>query len=629
VAGWWPTTTNGAAISTEFSDVPPGTLGKQAVNLIALSAGQSAVLTSYFDTLAGHSFVQLNGTYQLSFKAKGLAGQGLNPNASSFSPSVSVSVRRNSNSFLSTTVPLSGSWATYNLSFTAAEAGAIGSAQVQFSTVGLDSFLLDEVSLVQTDGDPTNTTQFRDAVVTALRSYNPGVLRYWGYQLGNPLDNLLTPMFGRQRAGYSSFAADESQINYGLHDFLELCQAVGADPWFVVPTTFSVAEASNLIDYLAGSTQTVYGAKRAALGQAAPWTTVFGTIHLEFGNEAWNSTFKGASIEYSQPYGNRAQAMFAAMRSNPSYAASRFDLIIGGQAVWPSRNQDIQNACNNNDSFSVAPYQMGTVNTYATNEDLFGPTYAEPEAFVTPTGVGETVTGMMYQNQQMIQSSTHPTPLVVYEVNMGTTAGAIPQNVLNSYASSLGAGLAVADNMLQEMRQFGIATQSIWQLGQYEFTGSNGELVLLWGAVVDMGVTNLRRPQFLAAQLANQAIFPGGNMLQTAHSGADPTWNQAMENGVQLSGAHYLQSFAFSRGANRSVIVFNLHRTSPLPVMFSGPEGPRGQVQVRQLTSTNPTDTNETANVVQVSETRLSLGLTPLMLPPNSMTVLSWSQVLQ
>jgi alpha-L-arabinofuranosidase len=32
-----------------------------------------------------------------------------------------------------------------------------------------------------------------------------------------------------------------------------------------------------------------YGAKRAALGQAEPWTSIFSVIHLELGNEEWNA----------------------------------------------------------------------------------------------------------------------------------------------------------------------------------------------------------------------------------------------------------------------------------------------------------------------------------------------------
>ena len=254
--------------------------------------------------------MQLNGTYQLQFKAKGLSG----------SSQIGVSLARSGGvAYINQTLALTNSWNTYSLSFSATENGsAIGQVALQFSTAfGADSFELDDVSLTQTNGDPTNTTVFRDPVVNALRTLQPGIIRFWGGngQLGDTLENLLTPQFGRQRAGFSAFATQSNQLNYGLHEFLVLCQTVGAEPWFVVPTTFSTTDAANLIEYLAGASTTPYGAKRAALGQTTPWTQVFSTIHLEFGNEAWNSTFEGGSISAPAPYGGRAQTIFAAMQA--------------------------------------------------------------------------------------------------------------------------------------------------------------------------------------------------------------------------------------------------------------------------------------------------------------------------
>ena len=47
----------------------------------------------------------------------------------------------------------------------------------------------------------------------------------------------------------------------------------------------------------------------------------------------------------------------------------------GGQAAAPGRNLDIQNRCNNNDSFALAPYTMNTVSSYTDNESLYGDVY--------------------------------------------------------------------------------------------------------------------------------------------------------------------------------------------------------------------------------------------------------------
>jgi hypothetical protein len=367
---------------------------------------------------------------------------------------------------------------------------------------------------------------------------------------------------------------------------------------------------------------------RAARGHSAKWTETFHKIHLEFGNEAWNAIFKGGAIEYPEPYGNRAQDIFQSMRDEPSFQASSFDLILGGQAEWPGRNATIQNNCNNNDSFAVATYMMGTVNSYSNIENLFGSTFAEPEAFVQGDGIAENVKGggMVYEDERAIRSSAHPVPLTVYETNLSTVQGTIPQNILNHYVTSLGAGLAVADNMLLDLRQFGIVTQNVYTLPQYEYKRSDGKRALLWGVVVDMGNSNRKRPQYLALQLLNQAIENGASMLRTKHSGADPTWNQPLENTVQVNGAHYLQSFAFADGNRRSVIVFNLARESSLDVTFSGANAPSGRVEMQQLTSANITDTNEDAQIVDIHERSLETfdPTNPMPLPPYSMTVLHW-----
>jgi hypothetical protein len=125
--------------------------------------------------------------------------------------------------------------------------------------------------------------------------------------------------------------------------------------------------------------------------------------------------------------------------------------------------------------------------------------------------------------------------------------------------------------------------------------------------------------------MANQAIGTNSVMPQTAHSVGDPTWDQPLVNTVQLPGAHYLQSCAFS-GVTNSLVVFNLHRTASLPVTFSGINAPRGTVQLTQLTSAHVTDTNETSEIISPASGAIenfypSIGLS---LPPYSMTVFMW-----
>jgi hypothetical protein len=97
-------------------------------------------------------------------------------------------------------------------------------------------------------------------------------------------------------------------------------------------------------------------------------------------------------------------------------------------------------------------------------------------------------------------------------------------------------------------------------------------------------------------------------------------------NTVQYPAAHYLQSTAFSNGPIRSLIVINLHRTSALTVNFAGAGAPHGAVTFKQLTATNLTDANESAENVTVT-TRTMPNFNPAQdfsLAPFSMNLLQW-----
>jgi hypothetical protein len=620
--GWRTEANGGATIATEFHDISPLSPGKQALRLNASQPSQSASITSDVDTWADRSFVQLKGGYTLSFRAKGLGG------SNTLNVSITRLTSKHGNlSYFTRQLPLSSSWQDFKFPLNLREDGSfIGPITVTFGVLG-GSVLLDDASFSETPS-PDNPTAYRNAVVDRLRELRPGILRYMdnGTSFGSTLDNLLAPPFARQRAGYGEGPKDQADIPIGLHEFLVLCQTVKAEPWFVLPIGITPAEMHNLIQYLSGPSASPYGARRVTLGQAAPWTQIFPIIHLELGNETWNwNSFAGEGILEPKAYGARTSQIFAAAKTSPLYDANKFDLVMNAWWAVTSWTEEELKMGTHADTIDIAPYTFNPYSDASSAEAIFGPMFAEPESMNSrPTGLNAT-------NAKL--AAKYGVKLAAYEVNLGTSFGKASQAELESTVPSLGAGLSVADNMLLMLRDNGVINQALFSLPEYANGFNNSdhpdghELVKLWGSVVDMGgQTNRVRPSFLAEELANSALE--GNMIETAQSGSNPTWNQPKSaNGdIKLDGAHMIQSFAFTNGDHCKLVLLNLSRSAALPVIFSGPAAPHGAVQVSRLTSANITDSNEASNTVKITHDTLSgfNPASPYPLPPYSMTVLTW-----
>ena len=618
-AGWWTNLGGGATLSTEFKDLSPRTIGIQALRIDAAGPTQSAAISSYFDSFEGRSFVQLNGRHTLYFRAKHISGNNL----------LTITIQRldtkhGSHTFLTKAVPLTSSWHDYTFTFDASEnSTAVGTVGLTF-TFDHATALLDDVSLIAAPA-PNNPTAFRNEVVQPLRDLHPGVLRYMdnGTNFGSSLDNLLAPPFARHRTGASTQATLQEDIPIGLHEFLTLSKAVGAEPWFAMPPGISPTDAANLVEYLSAPATTRYGAIRASLGQREPWTSVFPQIHLELGNEQWNArSFAGSTIADPTAYGQRAAAIFAAIRSASTFSAAKFDLILGSWATVPWWTQQEVASSSGFDSVAVAPYLFNDFNEASSTEAIFGPMLSEPEM------IDSRPDGYMVQ-QSKATKSTH---LAIYEVNLGSMTGseAVSQGDIDHAIPSMGAGLALADHMLLMLRDLGITTQCLFALPEYvnNFTAPGPKrMIPLWGAVVDMGgPTNLRRPQFLTEQLANEAILP--TMLATHVAGRAHTWDQPVSpnDKVKLDQAQLIQTFAFVDGRHHSLIMLNLSRTEAIPVTFAGPNKPYTSVEEIRVTAANITDSNEQSEKVSTRRKHMTAfdPSAPYSLPPYSMTVLRW-----
>lgn len=604
-AGWWTSTGGAGSLTAEHADLPRETRGHQALRMTANAPGSYAQVNAYLDSTEGMSFVQLRGHYRLGFSARATAtGQKLHMHVVRLVPSKPR--------YLNLDLPLNTAWTQYNEDFFASESNLPPAPiEISFRVEG-GTVLLDDASLMKTDGDAANHTAFRDEVLETLRQLHPGLLRMMGStaELGSPLSNLLAPATARLRSGYRSWYVRSEEIPYGIEDFLALCAAIDAEPWITLPASTSSEEARLLAEYLMGSTHTAGGALRASSGHPTPWSSSFHTLHIELGNETWNGVFSGETIDNPAVYGRRANRVFAALRSAAGNNASQLDLIVGTQAANAGRNQPLLASAPQANSLAIAPYLLFSIADWSSTQSLYGPLLAEPEISVREGVV-----------RNAARSATGR-QLAVYEVNLHTTEGNAPASVLDRVTPSQAAGIAVAGFMLRMLRDADVRNQALFSLPQWQFKRRDGTPVKLWGSVVAMGAEGRKRPQFLAEMLANRAIV--GNLVAVEMSGLQPTHAlPATSNGMRPDPVHELDAYAFQNGRNHSLIVFNYGLEQSRRLHLEAP-GLRRGARLWRLASGSPGDSNEDRELVTIRTEAFSGQ--DLALSPCSMAVLEWEE---
>ena len=488
---------------------------------------------------------------------------------------------------------------------------------------GDGAIFLDDMSLLE--AGQQNRTVFSDTFVNLLKELNPGVLRDWGLQFGSSLDSQLANQFARPSNGFHPHKIPKDW-HYSLHEFLQLSKEVGAEPWYVIPPTWSSAEIQNLIAYLSAPNGShPYANHRAGLGQPAPWTNVFSKIHLEFGNELWgynadNQPGQGFAMGGAIGTADAADNRFSLMRRTPHFNPSKFNLIVSGQVNAPDLQGQIERRLGSHNSIGIAPY-FGDLVQFGRNEDLFLPLYADAAQDVAPYG------RVQRSRASMDANGGSGTELAIYEVNTQLRAQIAPLAVRNEWYTALGTGLALPLHMLTYQRDLGINVQTAFTAAQYSKPVRYGEWDRVWGLLRDIEATGQKRPGWLGMDLANDAIR--GDMIETTQSGANPHWSQLPANGItQKINVPYVQSFAYKGAWDRySIVVFNLHMYSPQSIQLQLPVQPGGNATIKTLTGPNVRSNNESAETVTTSSVTRYFGQwEKLELPPNSMTVIQWNQ---
>jgi len=554
-ARWWG--------QGRISTVPGASAGSggQRVARLEPAAGTTTALSSYMDTLerAGR-LLPVNGAWELRFAAR----------ANGAAPArLRVRVAREGGEvFIDRSLALGADWSAVRLSFKGSEpTHGRGTLSLSFSlehgSVDLDDVFLGESS--------PGAGGFRQVVVDTLRQLRPGYLREWQGQLGDTTTNRLAADSARRPVRYRPGEA-EVLHTYNLSQTFALCQAVGARPWLVLPTTLGADEAYQ------------YGKAVRALATEHGLDEVL----VEFGNENWNPLFAAAGFVSATAHTTAAQRALSALREG--YGPRR----PGEPRLVTSVNARMGDAAavsslarlTVSDRVSVAPYFAYRMDASATLADQWAHLMNETDG-KDVQAVAEAARGK----------------LSAYEINLHTTEGNAPADQRNAWVSGAHSGPALARRLLQGSLA-GLREQAVYALAGFDAFASNGEPVRLFGVTRDLAEAGRFRPTGWALGMLNAVA---GGKAYAAHCKG-----QACPEITAVAFVSDQQGWAIvnSGSSTRTLHVDQACQTSPL----------RAQL----LNGQNPWLNNETAPMVAPMPHTGRCEGTGLLIdvPPRSLLVL-------
>ena len=477
----------------------------------------------------------------------------------------------------------------------------------------------------------TNPTAFTDDTVAALKKFNPGLLRI--IQMGgSTIDNLTSPRlkmrsYGSQPQTKDSPSGPIKNYSYTLGEFYGLCEEIDAEPWYCLPGTILPEELEQFLEYVAGDVSTPYGKRRLNDDHPKPWTDTLKQIHIEFGNEAWNSAPDYQCGGFNGPdYWND---LIARAKASSNY---RDNIVFhaAGQASYSDRNRRIMANTPNADFMAVGPYIINTINkkdmeAWETDEDYFRWAFAWPiDRSLTPGRV-------MVENYEYAQQAGKE--LSIYEVNHHITHGDAPSEPRNKLVTSLAGGLNLCNDNLLMLREQGIRQQCLYNLIQLRYKAKTG-YVRLWGTTLNMRKGHERyRPTSLALRMVNQVIE--GDLITTSHSDNQPTFTATGRFGSDKENSEFttntLWSYAFKNDKQRGVVLINLDTSNSQQTEIKFAEKVQGSTATAHLLTGDSLTANNEYEVgdpqVKITESALKnfKSGAPVTLPPHSMIVLKWA----
>jgi len=472
--------------------------------------------------------------------------------------------------------------------------------------------LIDSIELVDESID--SGFAFNQRLVETLTEAKIGVLRFYGIAGAGSLVRNITAARAEQ-SGWTFTDGPDGFQRHTTHavvdDWMMLCKQTGAVPWITLGGANTPGDWSQLISYLAAPEhQDEMADQRAEHGYSEPWTDSFDTVYLELGNEWWNSIFAPYSIQEPELYGELCNTIFQRVLTHPHFDPKKFQLVVGGWAVnahnW---NLRLDRASKHHDMISVAPYLAHALDTAD-----YGAPFADVEGSFE-NGGRATVDGLSDSR------------LAIYELNTHTTSGAAPASDISGMATSLGAGIAVLDQAMASMSEWGATPINYFTYFQRGYGSGDRERRGLWGnLVLARDGTHRPRPVWQGLRLANRHVIDG-NMVDVQVQGGT-SWNQTKNGSVpNMKSLPHLKAYAFMpdyRSAN--VLLINRHLTDSLHIHVQLPFTPKSEVTRVQLNSSAIGNHNEDYERVTLIEDDFSWTDVDgkIDLPPHSATALQF-----
>ncbi len=542
-ARWWIAKDSENLVGVNNENTRPNSGGRRTLALLPQN-GKSASVSSYFDAIGEKAgkMLPVNGAWRLSFWSLSKNGNA----------ELSVSFgRQNSTPFVRKTFAPKTIWKRNVFNFNAKDIGANGILELNFKASGeAGEILLDDVELFAIQDEKS---AFRSEVINALKEIQPGFLRDWQGQLGDTIENRLAERNARLSVRVRPENLEAADFYYSIPEFLDLCEEIKANPWLIVPTTASDAELEKLGAYLSENKDR------------------FSEIIVEFGNENWNSIFRVAGISDAQKLGEAANRAFAKIRDGVGNS-EQLKFVIGGQHANPDAALDFIVNTKNADVLAVAPYFLYKLADQTDTSENLDQLFA---------GDGGRMKKIAVKTRELNKD------LAVYEVNLHTTGGGAKSSDRDEITAGAAAGTALAKVLLDNLT-LGVKRQCVYTFTGFDAKTDDGKnAVKLWGIVRDLGETKRFRPQGMALIMLNRAIKGDLNEIPVEENS---------ETDVSV--------YAFKNKEKRSTaIVSNAPRSREVSLTFPPDSlNKKGNFKLLSLDAKNPTDTNETAEKVKITE---------------------------